>query len=192
MDVKTLCLGVLMLEDASGYEIKKHFEEGPFAHFHTAGFGSIYPALTALHAEGKVTFRELAQDGRPDKKVYSITEAGRDAFRLALQKLPGPDSYRSEAVFMMFFGDLLDRDHLRQVYERHLSSYVDRLARMRRTDGGERECAAEQRFVHGLGLAVYRATIDYLRDNRPLLLGEDPGEAPPRKQTAAPPRQAAE
>src|SRR5690606_26574731 len=33
MDVKTLCLAVLFREEATGYEIKKAFEEGPFAHF---------------------------------------------------------------------------------------------------------------------------------------------------------------
>jgi len=48
MDVKTLCLGVLSRGTASGYEIKKQCEEGPFAHFYAAGFGSIYPALNAL------------------------------------------------------------------------------------------------------------------------------------------------
>src|SRR3546814_8991519 len=34
MDAKTLCLGVLSRGAASGYEIKKAFEEGPFSHFH--------------------------------------------------------------------------------------------------------------------------------------------------------------
>ena len=48
MDVKTLCLGVLSRGAASGYEIKKQCEEGPFAHFYAAGFGSIYPALNSL------------------------------------------------------------------------------------------------------------------------------------------------
>jgi len=39
MDVKTLCLGVLNRGEASGYEIKKQCEEGPFSHFYAAGFG---------------------------------------------------------------------------------------------------------------------------------------------------------
>jgi len=56
MDVKTLCLGVLSLGDASGYEIRKMFEEGPFAHFHHASFGSIYPALSPLLDAEQVTW----------------------------------------------------------------------------------------------------------------------------------------
>ncbi|MCW5698395.1 MAG: PadR family transcriptional regulator [Rhodospirillales bacterium] len=168
MDAKTLCLGVLTLGDASGYEIKKHFEEGPFAHFHAAGFGSIYPALNALLREGHVTRTETTQTGRPDKKIYKITEAGRKAFRHALHKDPAPDSYRSEAIFMMFFSDLLDGDQVRHVYDEYLAKYRTRADRMARQDSCS--CQNGQRFVHGLGLAIYRAVVSYMEQNRGLLL----------------------
>ena len=39
MDVKTLCLGVLERGDATGYEIKRQCEEGPYADVCPAGFG---------------------------------------------------------------------------------------------------------------------------------------------------------
>src|SRR3546814_11137191 len=68
MDAKTLCLGVLSRGAASGYEIKKAFEEGPFSHFHQASFGSIYPALNALSADGPVAVRAQAQQKRPQRK----------------------------------------------------------------------------------------------------------------------------
>lgn len=171
MDVKILCLGVLVLGDASGYEIKKHFEEGPFSHFHVAGFGSIYPALATLLADGLVTCREMAQEGRPDKKVYSITEAGRRAFRRELHKAPSPDSYRSEAVFMMFFGDLIDADHLGDVYQRHLAIHRGKVECL-----GDPDCtvtARGGRFVRGLGLAVSRAIVTYMENNKGVLFGPD-------------------
>ena len=74
MNVRTLCLGILSLQEASGYEIKKDVEDGLFSHFIDASFGSIYPALTQLAAEGYVTVREEEQTGKPDKKVYAITD----------------------------------------------------------------------------------------------------------------------
>jgi len=168
MDSKTLCLGVLMLGDASGYEIKKHFEEGPFSYFHAAGFGSIYPALNALNEEGLVTCTAFAQDGKPDKKVYAITETGRTAFRRALHKSPAPDVYRSETVFMLFFADLLDDEHLRRVFEGHVEEYRNRIERM--TEKDLSECTDGQRFVHGLGLAVYKAVVDHMESHRDMLL----------------------
>ncbi|TVR98539.1 MAG: PadR family transcriptional regulator [Rhodospirillales bacterium] len=170
MDSKTLCLGVLMLGDATGYEIKKHFEEGPFAHFHAAGFGSIYPALNALLAGGLVTCTELSQQGRPDKKVYSITEQGRSAFRRALHKPPAEDTFRSEAIFMMFFAELLDRDHLSNVFEGHLSHYrqcVERMAGQDMSGAG-----SGRQFVHGMGLAIYRAVVGYMERHRGMVLAE--------------------
>ena len=171
MDVKTLCLGVLVLGDSSGYEIKKHFEEGPFSHFHAAGFGSIYPALGALLADGLVTCTEMAQEGRPDKKVYSITEAGRRAFRRELHKPPSPDSYRSEAIFMMFFGDLIDAHHLADVYERHLAINRGKVELL--SDPDCRVTSHGRQFVRGLGLAVSRAIVDYMEANKGVLFGSD-------------------
>jgi DNA-binding PadR family transcriptional regulator len=55
MDVTTVCLGVLTLGDATGYEIRYMFEDGPFRYFTDAGFGSIYRALNRLRREGLVT-----------------------------------------------------------------------------------------------------------------------------------------
>jgi len=171
MDAKTLCLGVLTLGDATGYEIKKHVEEGPFAHFHAAGFGSIYPALNGLHRDGLVLCTELAQEGRPDKKVYSITAAGRAAFRRALHKRPLQDAFRSESTFIMFFGHLVDQQHLTHVFEDYLDDYRTKMERMREVDLSN--SPPSRRFVHGFGMAVYQACADYLAEHRALLLGDD-------------------
>ena len=86
MDVKTLCLGVQYRGEATGYEIKKQCEEGPFAFFYAAGFGSIYPALNALKNENLISVKEVIQDGKPAKKVYSVTADGRHAFLEALER----------------------------------------------------------------------------------------------------------
>ena len=96
MDIKTLCLGILSLGDATGYEIKKIGAEGSFSFFSEASYGSIYPALGKLMEEGLVTCRAMAQDKRPDKKVYSLTESGREELTISLRKDPDPDKNRSE------------------------------------------------------------------------------------------------
>ena len=177
MDVRTLCMGVLMLGDASGYEIKKHFEEGPFAYIHAAGFGSIYPALNGLLTDGLATCTEHAQDGRPDKKIYAITEAGRRAFRRALHKPPAADAFRSEALFMLFFAELLDSEHGAQVYDDYLATYRGCVERMTPRDLGEIDTPGH-RFVHECGLAVYRAVVEHFETHRHILFPNDrPREA---------------
>ena len=83
MDVKTVCLGMLTEGAASGYDLKKQFES-TFGHFFSAGYGSIYPALSSLAADGLVDCEEIRQEGKPDRKVYRITDAGRDQLLSAL------------------------------------------------------------------------------------------------------------
>src|SRR5262249_35239772 len=102
IDVQALCLAVLSHRPASGYEIKKALTEGPYAFFHRASFGSIYPALTRLHAAGDVTVEAREQDKRPDKKVYTITASGHGRLVDALHRPPAPDYFRSDFVLMLF------------------------------------------------------------------------------------------
>jgi len=164
MDVKTLCLGVLSLGDASGYEIRKMFEEGPFAHFHQASFGSIYPALSKLLQAEQVTCAVEAQDGRPDKKVYSITDKGLRAFRAALTKTPDVDRVRSETLFMLFFAEHMDDTHLTEVYDGYMANYRFYVEKMRELDNTG--LSRGRRFVRGFGLAFYEGVLSYMEDNR--------------------------
>ena len=171
MDVRTLCLGVLSQADASGYEIKKAFEEGPFAHIHTASFGSIYPALNALLAEGLVEAREIEQDKRPDKRIYSITRRGEAAFRQSLLQPPTPDKVRSDILFMFYFAQHLTIEHLAAIIDQRIAWYQDCLQRMESCDQSD-TAPVGGHFVRGLGQAVYQAAVDYLIANRDDLLEE--------------------
>ena len=175
MDVKTVCLGVLSLGDATGYEIKKHFEDGPFSHFYDAGYGSIYPALNNLLERGLVSCTAQEQDGRPDKKVYSLTAAGEAALRDALHEPPQRDKIRSDSLVMLFFAHLLEPHHRRHVYEGYLRRFEDALAEM---NGRDLEGADEDKcFVHGLGVAVYSAAAQYLAENVHLILDDQKPES---------------
>ena len=170
MDIRTLCLGVLSRGDATGYEIKKAFEEGPFGHIHAASFGAIYPALGALSEAGMVLGTEMAQEKRPDKKVFAITERGRTALCEALMAPPGEDKVRSDFLFILFFAHYLPAPRLAELIDRRIAWYRDTLERMGTCD---HECGRPgEEFVHGLGLAVYRAAADYLATNRDRLLDE--------------------
>ena len=175
MDSKTLCLAVLLREPASGYEIKKTLESAPFSHFQDTSFGSIYPALNRLTAEGLAECREEAQDKRPDKKVYSITAAGRDALVEALMVPPGPDRYRSDFLFVLFLGDMLPAAHRARVIDDRIALYEERIALM---EG----CACQpehgsKALVHGFGLTIYRAAADYLKRHRDDFLAEGAANA---------------
>ena len=124
MNVRTLCLSFLYTQDASGYEIRKLCTEGGGAYFVEASFGSIYPALAKLEDDGLVTSRIEHQDGKPSKKIYSITETGRTAFCDALHEPLGDDIFRSPFLLFARFAHLLDADLVRSRIEDRLA-YLD-------------------------------------------------------------------
>jgi DNA-binding PadR family transcriptional regulator len=171
MDAKTLCLGALTCGDASGYEIKKMFEEGPFAYFHQVSFGSIYPSLATLCDEGKISMREESQDGRPDKKVYSLTDKGKDELRSAVAKKPADDKLRSEVMVMLFLEEYLEPDHLRDVYSQQLEFYRTLLEKVDGMD--DTDVPSERIFIRGLGRTFYRAIVDYMEENAHKILSEE-------------------
>lgn len=171
MDVRTLCLGVLSRGEASGYEIKKAFEEGPFSHFHQASFGSIYPALNALSAEGLVVVRAQAQEKRPDKKIYSIAPKGRNTLLAALMAAPAPDAMRSDFLFILSFAQYLPPARVDELIDARIAWYREMLERMEAC-GCAPGLAPGANFVRGMGIAVYRAAAEYLESHREQLLAE--------------------
>lgn len=159
LDVKMKCLGVLSWGEASGYEIQKEFSEGTASHFVDASFGSIYPALTKLMDEGHVTCKTYSQDGRPDKKVYSITPTGRMTFLQALRNAPADDKFRSEFLFYMLFADDLAPEYLADLLDRKTAEIDATIAQIKE-DGDP--LTPGQEFVRGYGIAVHEAIKKYL------------------------------
>jgi PadR family transcriptional regulator, regulatory protein AphA len=161
MNIRTLCLGILSFQEASGYEIKKEIEEGMFSHFIDASFGSIYPALSQLNAEGLVTVRAEEQTGRPDKKVYAVTDQGREALAKGLLVIPARDKYKSEFLFEMLFKEMLPASHIRLAIEKQLQDLKQELARMHECRAsGQTDKGSE--FIMGYGEAVLTGGAKYL------------------------------
>jgi DNA-binding PadR family transcriptional regulator len=83
-------LGALVEGPLHGYELRKHLTSvlGPFR---ALSFGSLYPCLRRLQAQGLIT-EERADALRRSRIVYSVTEAGGTAFAEWANR-PGPDAW---------------------------------------------------------------------------------------------------
>jgi len=164
MNVKTLCLGVLELGEASGYEIRKMTQDGRFSHFVDASYGAIYPALSALEADGLVSWREERHPGRPERKVYSITERGRVALIAALNEETRDDVIKSEFLFVLRFCELARPSHVKSELDRRIAWLEAQLARLE--EARQSGCGTASSFAQGYGQAIYRAMHEYLVGNR--------------------------
>jgi len=169
MDVKTLCLGLLSFQPASGYDLKKEFES-LFKHFFPAGYGSIYPALADLAAAGHVECEEIEQQGKPDRKVYAITPTGQRVFSHALANMHPKHKLRSEFLAMMYFAELMDTDRLTELLDNRLAELRAAVAHIGDVTAEGRDLPAGARFVAGFGATLAEAAAAYIEEHGPTLL----------------------
>lgn len=73
-------LGLLARQPLSGYDISTQLKHGlgPFWHAHHS---QIYQQLASLERDALIAHHVVQQHDRPDKKVYAVTPAGRQALR---------------------------------------------------------------------------------------------------------------
>ncbi|MFC9999703.1 PadR family transcriptional regulator [Nocardia sp. NPDC127526] len=62
---------------SSGYDLARRFDKS-IGFFWNATHQQIYRVLKRMEEQGWVTAEAVAQEGRPDKKVYTVSEAGRE------------------------------------------------------------------------------------------------------------------
>jgi len=86
-------LSLLANSDYSGYDLSKAFDAS-LTYVWAASQSQIYPELHKLEAKGLIEGVDVPQDGRPDKRLYRITDAGRDTLVEWADELPGTYAIR--------------------------------------------------------------------------------------------------
>lgn len=78
-DLDALVLGVLHQKEMHGYEIARKIHERSDGAL-KAGEGKLYPCLHKLEQQGHLEAKWVPQNGKPDRKVYSLTDKGTEHF----------------------------------------------------------------------------------------------------------------
>ncbi len=166
MNVRTVCLAILHFSDATGYEIKKMSTEERFSYFVDASFGSIYPALARLQDDGCVTVREEYESGKPPRKIYSITEKGRQELIEALEVVPRPDSFKSEFLLIALCSELVDQDTIVRAIDKRIKDLQVKLEMLDAVDACALGGPAGMKWIAEYGRSVTRASLDHLLQHR--------------------------
>ena len=116
-------LGLLAIQPMSGYDLGLTIRAS-VGHFWNESYGQIYPNLKKLARDGFVSCKTERHKGKPDRRIYSITDKGRERLTHWLAVPPQPEIPRNEMLLKLFFGE--------HVPAPVLIGYVERAAEERR------------------------------------------------------------
>lgn len=164
-------LGLLLIAPQSFYDLIKGFEAG-VGLFYSASSGSIKRALDGLLARGAIEVASVEAGGR-GRKVYRLTDAGREEFRAWMTGEPSGPDLETAALSRLYFLGLLEPDERAAVVRRITArieadlavlSALDEELDTRDIPEEHREIAAYQRATLDYGIAAHRFALDWFRE----------------------------
>lgn len=111
----------------SGYDLAKHFDQS-IGFFWRATHSQIYRELSKLKDKGFVTAEDIPQRGKPNRILYSVTEAGREALLVWSRQPCAPDPVKDDFLVRLYGLEHMDVDALREHLVQRLEGHRDRLA----------------------------------------------------------------
>ncbi|MDR3664143.1 MAG: PadR family transcriptional regulator [Mycobacterium sp.] len=97
MALRDAVLAALLDSEASGYDLAKGFSAS-VANFWMATPQQLYRELDRLAADGLIEARVVEQERRPNKRMFTLTDAGRDAVREFTEAAPKPLAMRDDLL----------------------------------------------------------------------------------------------
>jgi len=122
--LKYAILGLLSQQPMTGYDIAKEFSTKAFANFWYATHGQIYPEMRKLVDEGLVEYDIVIQGKALEKKLYTITDAGREDFRSwLLQDEDLPQTPKDVFRLRTYFSEFYAKDDFIQLLYEHVKKH---------------------------------------------------------------------
>jgi DNA-binding PadR family transcriptional regulator len=128
MALRNAILATLLEGEASGYDLSKGFDAS-VANFWMATPQQLYKELETLETQGLVTARVVEQDRRPNKRLFSLTEAGRAALRDFTAQPAKITAIRDELLVKVQAVDAGDAEAVRKAIAERLDYATAKLAR---------------------------------------------------------------
>ena len=128
--IKYILLGFLNYQPMTGYDLKQTLDHS-VSHFWHAYHSQIYTTLRQMEAEGLVSSEFVYAESQPDRRVYSLTDAGRAEFATWLdQSLTEMSPIKEELMVRLFFSARRDPKSVlaelylqRELHQKKLNEY---------------------------------------------------------------------
>ena len=169
MSLDHILLGLLR-DPATGYALKNTFGER-IRHFWSAELSQIYPTLRRLEERRMLRSRVEPSAKGPNRKVYTLTDAGREELLRWLRSGPAVGTerfvYLAQLYFMDALGDLVETRAFMAELRDHLVGWLAQLESLERevtaahgnapehySDGGFHRFATLRMGIHSIGSKV--------------------------------------
>ncbi|MBI4781209.1 MAG: PadR family transcriptional regulator [Oscillatoriophycideae cyanobacterium NC_groundwater_1537_Pr4_S-0.65um_50_18] len=140
-------LTVLVEQPCSGYDLRKRFE-GSVGFFWKTSFQQIYRELTKLEEQGLLQAEEIQQESRPDKKIYSVTQAGQQYLSKWITQPSEVSPSKDDLLVKLFAGYLVPQETILAELAHHRQQHLQQLAQY--------EAIAQNFFQHPDRLSTKR------------------------------------
>ena len=144
-------LATLGNEAFSGYDLWKKFSECT-NHYWKASQQQVYRELSKLEAQGAIAPEIVPQEGRPDKKVYTITPVGKEILTIWIAEPSEPMAIREELLVKVLASHLVSPKIIIKELKRRQQIHAEKLAAC---EAMEREMLADSSHLSPTGKCKY-------------------------------------
>ena len=146
VSLRDAVLAALLEGEASGYDLAKGFDAS-VANFWMATPQQLYRELERLADQGLIQARVVHQERRPNKRMFSLTDAGRDAIRQFTARAPKPSVIRDELAVKVLAADAGDARAVRDFMVERLQWAEAKLQRYERMRARMLDGRSEEEYL---------------------------------------------
>jgi DNA-binding PadR family transcriptional regulator len=128
MALRHAVLAALLEGEASGYQLAKRFDVS-VANFWSATPQQLYRELDQLEEAGLLNGRVVEQRRRPNKRVFTLTAAGREELHAFTAQPARPTAMRDDLLVKLQAVDAGDQEAVREAIAVRLEQSYGKLAR---------------------------------------------------------------
>jgi DNA-binding PadR family transcriptional regulator len=183
--LKYASLGLLHYTDMHGYRIKEHIEQN-FGHMWSINFGQIYPNLKSLHNDELIRMTKVAQNGQkgPPRKLYSITQKGKEAFAQWLDTSPEKPMLLRDPFLMKFvFFGFGDAKRSLEMIDDQIKQYKNDLDRRKNNLKRWEDSGTYVRLTTELGANLNEMFLKWLKHSKKEILAHEAKAAHEKAET---------
>ncbi|KZB79311.1 PadR family transcriptional regulator [Amycolatopsis regifaucium] len=131
MALRNAILAMLLEGESSGYDLAKSFKAS-VANFWTATPQQLYRELDKMESQGLVAARVVEQGRRPNKRLFSLTDAGAAELADFTTRAPKPTAIRDELLVQIQAVEAGDDEAIRRAVVDRMATAETKLNRFER------------------------------------------------------------